>query len=123
LANHLLMQYIIDTGDVILPYSLIYKLLENELKILKDYLDENFERGYIQRFINSVGALILFVFKKDGGFHLCVDYRGLNKITVKNRHSFFLMREILDRLNGAAVYTKFDLKNIYYRIRIREGDE
>jgi hypothetical protein len=52
-----------------------------------------------------------------------VNYRDFNKITIKNRYSLFLVGEILDRFNGAAVYTKFDLKNIYYRIRIREGDE
>jgi hypothetical protein len=52
-----------------------------------------------------------------------VNYRGLNKITVKNRHSFLLVGEILDRFSGAAVYTKLDLKDIYYRIRIRKGDE
>jgi hypothetical protein len=52
-----------------------------------------------------------------------MNYRSLNKITVKNRHSFFLIGEILNRLNGAAVYTKLDLKNIYYKIRIRKGDE
>jgi hypothetical protein len=52
-----------------------------------------------------------------------VNYKNLNKITVKNRHLFFLMGEILDRFNGIAVYTKFDLKNIYYKIRIRKRDE
>jgi hypothetical protein len=52
-----------------------------------------------------------------------VNYRGLNKITVKNRHSLSLMGKILNRFNGMAIYTKFDFKNIYYRIRIREGDE
>jgi hypothetical protein len=68
------------------PHNFIYKLLKNELKILKDHLNENFERGYIQRFINSVGTPILFVFKKDEGFRLYVDYRSFNKITIKNRH-------------------------------------
>jgi hypothetical protein len=86
-------------------------------------LNENFERVYIQRSINLVGAPILFVFKKDGGFRLYVDYRGLNKITVKNRYLLFLVVETLDRFSGVAVYTKFDFKNVYYRIRIREGDE
>jgi hypothetical protein len=52
-----------------------------------------------------------------------VNYRGFNKITVKNRYLFFLVGEILDRFSGVAVYTKLDLKNAYYRIRIRERDE
>jgi hypothetical protein len=110
-------------GDAISPYNLIYKLSENELKILKNYLNKNFERGYIQRSINPAGAPILFIFKKNEELRLYVNYRDLNKITVKNRHLFFLIGKILDRLNGIIVYTKFDLKNIYYKIRIREGDE
>jgi hypothetical protein len=93
------------------------------LKILKNYLNKNLKRGYIQYFINSVDASILFVFKKDGELRLYVDYRDLNKITIKNRHSLLLIKEILDRFSGTAIYTKLDLKNIYYKIRIKKGDE
>jgi hypothetical protein len=93
------------------------------LKILKNYLDENLKREYIQRFINLTDMPILFILKKDGEFRLCMNYRNLNKITIKNRHSLFLIGETLDRFNGAVVYIKLDLKNIYYRIRIRKGDE
>jgi hypothetical protein len=104
------------------PYNSIYKLSENKLKILKNYLNKNLKREYIQRSINSINAPILFVFKKDEELRLYINYRDLNKITIKNRHSFFLIREILNRFNGIAIYTKFDLKNIYYRIRIRKKD-
>jgi hypothetical protein len=52
-----------------------------------------------------------------------VNYKNLNKITIKNHYSFLLIEEILDRLNGAAIYTKLDFKNIYYKIRIRKKDE
>jgi hypothetical protein len=93
------------------------------LKILKNYLNKNFKREYIQRSINPAGAPILFVFKKDGGFRLYVDYKNLNKITIKNRHSLPLVGETLNRFSGAAIYTKLDFKNIYYRIRIRKEDE
>jgi hypothetical protein len=93
------------------------------LKILKNYLNKNFKSKYIQRSINLIGALILFIFKKDREFCLYVDYRNFNKITIKNRHSLLLVREILDRFNGAAIYRKFDFKNIYYKIRIRKEDE
>jgi hypothetical protein len=105
------------------PHNPIYKLSENKLKILKNYLNKNLKKGYIQRSINPVSAPILFVFKKNGELRLYVDYRNLNKITIKNRYPFFLIKETLNRLNGAAIYTKFDFKNIYYKIRIREGDE
>jgi hypothetical protein len=80
------------------------------LKILKKYLNKNLKRKYIQHSINPAGAPILFILKKDESFRLYINYRDLNKITVKNRHPFPLMREILDRLNGAAIYTKLDLK-------------
>jgi hypothetical protein len=109
--------------NVMFPYGFIYKLLENELKIIKNYLNKNLEREYIQRSISLTGAPILFVFKKDGGFRLYMNYRDFNKITIKNRHLFFLIEEILNRFNGAAIYTKLDFKNTYYRIRIRKGDE
>jgi hypothetical protein len=93
------------------------------LKILKKYLNKNLERKYIQYFINPIGIFILFILKKDGNLRLCVDYKNLNKITVKNRHPLSLIEKILNRLNGTAIYTKFDLKKIYYRIRIKKGDE
>jgi hypothetical protein len=93
------------------------------LKILKKYLIENLKRKYIQHFINPAGTSLLFILKKNGNFRLCVDYRDFNKITVKNRYSFFLVGEILDRFSGAAVYTKFDFKEVYYRIRIKKGNE
>jgi hypothetical protein len=117
------MHYIINIGDAISPYKFIYKLSENELKILKEYLNENLERKYIQYFINPAETPILFILKKNGSFRLCVDYKGFNKIIIKNRYSLPLMGEILDRLSGAAIYTKFDLKETYYKIRIKKGDE
>jgi hypothetical protein len=123
LTNHSLMHYIINISDATSSYESIYKLSEIELKILRKYLNENLEREYIQHFISPAGAPILFILKKDGSLRLCVNYRDLNKITVKNRYSLSLIGETLNRLNGAAVYTKLDLKEIYYRIRIKKGNE
>jgi hypothetical protein len=93
------------------------------LKILKKYLNENLKREYIQHFINPAGTPILFILKKDGNLRLCVNYRSLNKITVKNRYSLPLVKEILNRFSEAAVYTKLDLKKAYYKIRIKKRDE
>jgi hypothetical protein len=93
------------------------------LKILKKYLNKNLERKYIQYFINPAGAPILFILKKDGNLRLYIDYRGLNKITIKNRHPFFLVGEILNRFKGAAIYTTLDFSKIYYKIRIKKKDE
>ena len=61
--------------------------------------------------------------KKNGELRLYVNYRGLNVITIKNRYLLPLISEILDRLNGSIVFSKIDLRNAYYRIRIREGNE
>ena len=66
---------------------------------------------------------MLFVPKKDGGLRLCVNYRGLNAITIKNRHPLPLITETLDRLCGSKCFTKLDLKDAYHRIRIKADDE
>jgi hypothetical protein len=117
------VHYIINIDDTIFPYKSIYKLSENELKILKKYLNKNLKREYIQYFINPTEISILFILKKDGNLRLCVNYRSLNKIIVKNRYPLLLIGKTLNHLNGAVVYTKLDLKKIYYKIRIKKGDE
>jgi hypothetical protein len=120
ITDHFLIHYVININDIIFSYKSIYKLSENELKILRKYLNKNLEREYIQYFINPAGALILFILKKNGNLRLYVDYKDLNKIIIKNPYLLSLMGEILDRLNGAAIYTKLDLKEIYYKIRIKK---
>ena len=105
------------------PYGPLYNLSTPELAVLRDYIDESLQKGWIRRSTSPSGAPILFVPKKDGGLRLCVDYRGLNKITIKNRTALPLISETLDRLVGAAIFTKFDLKDAYHRIRIKEGHE
>ena len=110
------------TGDP--PYGPIYNLSANELKVLREYLDDALAKGWIRHSTSPAGSPILFVPKKnDGGLRLCVDYRGLNKVTIKNRHPLPLITEILDRLSGAKVFSKLDLKDAYHRLRIKEGDE
>jgi transposase InsO family protein len=105
------------------PYGPLYNLTARELEELRHYLDDGVTKGWIRHSTSPAGAPILFVPKKDGSLRLCVDYRGLNKVTVKNRHPLPLISEILDRLAGARWFTKLDLKNAYHRIRIRRGDE
>lgn len=101
----------------------IYSLAEKELEVLRDYIQMALQRGWIRRSTSSYGAPVLFVPKKGGKLRLCVDYRALNRVTRKDRTPLPLMHEIMDRLKGAVVYTKFDLKDAYHRLRIREGDE
>ena len=91
--------------------------------MLRRYLQENLDKGFIRLSKSPAASPILFILKKDGGLRLYMDYRGLNKITIKNRYPLPLMGEILDRVNGARVFSKINLKDAYYRIRIRLGDE
>lgn len=104
------------------PYGPLYNLSGPQLEALRTYLQESLRKGWIRPSKSPAGAPILFVPKKDGGLRLCVDYRGLNKITIKNRHPLPLIDETLDRLTGASVFTKLDLRDAYYRIRIKEED-
>ena len=105
------------------PYKPIYNLSEKELKILKEYLESALEKQWIVPSKSPAGAPIFFVPKKDSGSRLCVDYRGLNEITIKNRHPLPLVSETLDSLSGAKIFTQLDLRDAYHRSRIREGDE
>ena len=69
------------------------------------------------------GVLILFVLKPDRTIRLYVDYRGLNKITIKNRYLLLLVSKMLDRLSRAKIFIKLDLRDAYYRLRIKEGNK
>jgi len=93
------------------------------MKALKEYLDVNEKRGWIRSSTSLAGAPIHFVKKKDAGLRLCVDYRQLNEITIKDRTPLPLIRESLDKLSSATIYTKLDIRDAYYNLRIRAGDE
>ncbi|SCO20140.1 uncharacterized protein FFB20_15872 [Fusarium fujikuroi] len=79
-------------------YGPIYPLSQAELKELREYIQENLKTGRIRPSKSPAGSPILFVPKKDGGLRLCVDYRGLNAITIKNRYPLPLISEIMDRI-------------------------
>lgn len=84
------------TDAEIVPFGPIYNLSEKELEALREYLDENLKKGFIRPSESPAGAPILFVKKKDGSLRMCVDYRGINKITIKNRYPLPLIAELLD---------------------------
>ena len=124
LPKHHPMEHHIDLEKgAIPPWEPVYPLSESELEVLREYLDTSEQKGWIRRSTSPAGAPILFVPKKDGGLRLCVDYRGLNRITIKNRTLLPLISETLDRLRRAVKFTRLDLKDAYHRLRIREGDE
>ena len=105
------------------PFGPIYSLSQNELAVLREYIDENLAKNFIRHSKSPAGAPILFVKKKDGSLRMCVDYRGLNKITIKNRYPLPLISGLLDQLGRAKVYTKIDLRGAYNLVRIKGGDE
>jgi hypothetical protein len=105
------------------PFGPIYNLSQNELTTLREYIEENLAKNFIRHSKSPAGAPILFVKKKDGSLRLCVDYRGLNKVTVKNRYPLPLISGLLDQLSQAKIYTKIDLRGAYNLVRIKEGDE
>ena len=105
------------------PFGPIYSLGPVELETLKTYIKTNLANGFIRPSKSPAGAPILFDRKPDGSLRLCVDYRGLNNITIKNQYPLPLIGESLDRLGRARRFTQLDLTNAYYRMRICEGDE
>jgi hypothetical protein len=104
------------------PYLPIYHMSPLELEETKKQLTELLERGVIQPSRSPYGAPIVFARKKDGKLRMCVDYRALNKITVKDRYPLPRIDELLDRLQGATVFSKLDLQSGYWQIRVREED-
>ncbi|SCZ91572.1 BZ3500_MvSof-1268-A1-R1_Chr1-2g01497 [Microbotryum saponariae] len=105
------------------PFGPLYPLSEKELQALSTWIDENLSKGFIRPSTSPAGAPILFVRKKDGSLRLCVDYRGLNAVTLKNRYPLPLIPEALDRLCSAKIFTKLDLRSGYNLVRIKGGDE
>ncbi|KAJ1590085.1 hypothetical protein NDA12_003868 [Ustilago hordei] len=105
------------------PQGPLYLKGPKEMSELRRYLDENLEKGFIRPSKSPAQSPVLFIPKKDGGLRLCVDYRGLNEITVKNRAPLPLIEEQLFLLRKARIYTKLDLRAAYNLIRIAKGDE
>ncbi|XP_061485300.1 uncharacterized protein LOC133385725, partial [Rhineura floridana] len=106
-----------------IPVGRLYSLSEPELAALREFLDKNLRRGFIRPSTSPAAAPVPFVKKKCGELRLCNDYRALNQITVRNRYPLPLIPELLERLRGARIFTKLDLRGAYNLVRMREGDE
>ncbi|GKB65338.1 putative reverse transcriptase domain-containing protein [Tanacetum coccineum] len=99
-----------------------YRLAPSELKELSEQLKELSDKGFIRPSSSPWGAPVLFVKKKDGSFRMCIDYRELNKLTVKNRYPLPRIDDLFDQLQGSSVYSKIDLRSGYHQLRVREED-
>ncbi|GJU41508.1 reverse transcriptase domain-containing protein [Tanacetum coccineum] len=97
-----------------------YRLAPSEMKELSEQLKELSDKGFIRPSSSPWGAPVLFVKKKDGSFRMCIDYRELNKLTVKNRYPLPIINDLFDQLQGSSVYSKIDLRSGYHQLRVRE---
>ncbi|KPM33905.1 hypothetical protein AK830_g12666, partial [Neonectria ditissima] len=105
------------------PLGRTYPANEKQARIIREYIAENIASGRIKESVSEAGAPVLFVPKKDGGIRICVDYRGLNAITIKNRYPLPLISDLIDRLAGAKWISKIDIRDAYHRIRIKPEDQ
>src|SRR5512140_115224 len=99
-----------------------YRMPVNELEELKKQIRELQEKGFIRPSSSPWGAPVLFVKKKDGSLRMCVDYRALNEVTIKNKYPLPRIDDLFDQLKGASVFSKIDLRSGYHQLRIREED-
>ena len=93
-----------------------------ELEELKKQLQELLDKGLIQPSVSPWGAPVLFVKKKDGSLRLCMDYRELNRVTVKNKYPLPRIDDLFDQLVGATVFSKIDLRSRYHQLKIKLED-
>ncbi|GKA72378.1 putative reverse transcriptase domain-containing protein [Tanacetum coccineum] len=99
-----------------------YRLAPSEMKELSEQLKELSDKGFIRPSSSPWGAPVLFVKKKDGSFRMCIDYRELNKLTVKNRYPLPRIDDLFDQLQGSSIYSKIDLRSGYHQLKVREED-
>ncbi|KAA0066482.1 gag protease polyprotein [Cucumis melo var. makuwa] len=123
LPPHREVEFAIDLEPGTVPISRApYRMAPAELKELKVQLQELLDKGFIRPSVSPWGAPVLFVKKKDGLMRLCIDYRELNKVTVKNRYPLPRIDDLFDQLQGATVFSKIDLRSGYHQLRIKDED-
>ena len=105
------------------PHGPLYNMSEDELKVLRKFLQDNLAKGFIRASNSPAASPVLFAKKPGGGLRFCVDYRALNAITIKNRYPLPLIQETLARLSKAKFYTKLDIIAAFNRIRMADGQE
>ncbi|KAA0051967.1 pol protein [Cucumis melo var. makuwa] len=123
LPPHREIEFAIELEPGTVPISRApYRMALTELKELKVQLQELLDKGFIRPSVSPWGAPVLFVKKKDGSMRLCIDYRELNKVPVKNRYPLPRIDDLFDQLQGATVFSKIDLRSGYHQLRIKDGD-
>ncbi|KAH0643768.1 hypothetical protein KY289_034742 [Solanum tuberosum] len=107
-----------NTQPILIPP---YRMAPAELKELKEQLKDLLDKGFIRPSISPWGAPVLFVKKKDGSFRMCIDYRQLNNVTIKNKYPIPKIDDLFDQLQGASYFSKIDLRSGYHQLRVRDS--
>jgi hypothetical protein len=123
LLEHDSQDHAINTKNKMSSFESMYNLSMIELELFKEYLDEFLTKEFIVLSSSLVDASILFVKKSKNDLKLCVNYRELNVITIKNRYSISLINQLLNRLNDVKKFTKLNIQTTYNFIRIKKEDE
>jgi hypothetical protein len=123
LSEHDSQNHEINTKSKMSSFESIYNLFVIELEVLREYFDEFLIKEFIVSSFSSTKISILFVKKSKDDLRLCVNYKELNAITIKNRYSISLMNQLLNRLSDVKRFTKFNIQTTYNFIRIKKRDE
>ena len=123
LFKHDSNDFAINTQGKESSFGKIYNLSQFELKVLKKYIIEQLNKKFIVPFKSPADASVLFVSKKDEGFCLCVDYKKLNVIIIKNRHSLLLIQKTMNCLIEMKKFIKLNIQHVYNMIRIKKNDK
>jgi hypothetical protein len=99
-----------------------YRMSTPKMKELQLQLQELLKKGYIHPIVSPWGAPVLFVHKKDGALRLCIDFKQLNKVTVKNKYPLLRIDDLFDQLKDSNIFSKIDLRSGYHQVRIKDED-
>ncbi|GKG14212.1 hypothetical protein Tco_0353812, partial [Tanacetum coccineum] len=117
------MEFRIDLVPGVTPVAKSpYQLAPSEMQELSGQLQELQDKGFIRPSHSPWGAPMLFVKKKDGSLCMCIDYRELNKLTIKNRYPLPRIDYLFDQLQGSRYFSKIDLRSGYHQLRVHEDD-
>ena len=108
-----------DTQPISIPP---YRMAPTEIKELKEQLKDLLDKGFIRPSISPWGASVLFVRKKDGSLRMCIDYRQLNKVTIKNKYPLLRIDDLFDQIQGESYFSKIDLRSGYHQLRVKKDD-
>ena len=117
------IEFVIDLAPGTRPIARApYRMAPSEMRELREQIQQLLGQGFIRRSTSPWGAPVLFVKKRDGSLRLCVDYRELNKATMRNKYPLPRIDDLFDQLRGASYFSKVDLRSGYHQLRIREED-